>query len=189
MPKETRNYLTLVAPRDGVVIGLPQVDEIGKRWDMEQTEQGVPFCKIGDPASCAFWCRCRRPIMRLVRENLKRLKSKGKEEVLPVTIRVQGRAGETWTGRLSNLPEQQAPEIPVSLSNRGGGPLAVKQGSKEGHFVPQSDVYLVGINFDDPDRAIAAGTLGQAKIHCEYRSAAWWAWHTLSAMFDLRLAF
>ncbi len=189
LAERDRKLLTLVAPRDGVVIGLPLVDEIGKRWDMEHMEQGVPFCKIGDPTKLRILVPLSPPDYELVRENLKRLKDKGKEEVLPVTIRVQGRAGDTWTGRLSNLPEQQAPEIPMSLSNRGGGPLAVKQGSKDGHIVPQSDVYLVGINFDDPDRAIAAGTLGQVKIHCEYRSAAWWAWHTLSAMFDLRLSF
>jgi hypothetical protein len=55
--------------------------------------------------------------------------------------------------------------------------------------MPQAQVFLVGINFDHPDDAIAPGTLAQVKIHCEYRSAAWWTWRTISATFDLGLSF
>ena len=37
--------LICARPRDGVVIGLPQIDEIGKRWDRDQNPL---FCSIGD---------------------------------------------------------------------------------------------------------------------------------------------
>ena len=36
--------------------------------------------------------------------------------------------------------------------------------------MPQSQVFLVGIDFEQPDDSIAIGTLAQVKIHCEYRS-------------------
>src|SRR4029077_12675031 len=36
---------------------------------------------------------------------------------LPVTVRVQGRDWHTWQGRLSKLPESEAKEIPMPLSN------------------------------------------------------------------------
>ena len=52
---------------------------------------------------------------------------------------------------------------------------------------PQTQVYLVGIDFENPDRAIAPGTMAQVKIHVEYRSLAWWAWRSLSSTFDLGL--
>ena len=54
-------------------------------------------------------------------------------------------------------------------------------------LVPQSQVYLVGIEINDPDGAICPGVLGQVKVHCEYRSCAWWIWRALSATFDLGL--
>ena len=43
-----RTKLVLVAPRDGVVMGLPTIDEIFKTWT-EQDVQQKPFCTIGDP--------------------------------------------------------------------------------------------------------------------------------------------
>ena len=57
---------------------------------------------------------------------------------LPVTVRVQGRDWHTWQGRLWRLPESEAKEIPLPLSNRGGGPVAVKAGGPPGHLVPQA---------------------------------------------------
>ena len=65
--------------------------------------------------------------------------------------------------------------------------MAVKPGSKPEEIVPQSQVYLVGIDILDPDDAICPGVLAQVKIHCRYRSAAWWVWRTISATFDLGL--
>jgi hypothetical protein len=56
-------------------------------------------------------------------------------------------------------------------------------------MAPLSQVFLVGVNFVKPDKAIAPGCLAQVKIHCEYRSAAWWTWRTISSTFDLGLSF
>src|SRR5262249_14665321 len=44
--KTALEQLTLVAPRDGVVMGVPKQDEVGKRWDKEKE---ATFCTIGDP--------------------------------------------------------------------------------------------------------------------------------------------
>ena len=45
--KDNRTRLVLQAPRDGVVMGLPKVDEMGKRWEKDQS---TPFCSVGDSA-------------------------------------------------------------------------------------------------------------------------------------------
>jgi putative peptide zinc metalloprotease protein len=176
-------WLTLTAPRDGVVMGLPAIDEVGKRWD---NDQGTPFCSIGDPTKLRVLVPLPASDYNLVLENLKTCKG---AEHLPVTIRVQGWANLTWQGQVANLPEAEAKEVPPALSNKGGGPLAVKPSNDPNHLIPQAQVYLVGININEPHDAICPGTLAQVKIHCEYRSAAWWTWHTLSATFDLGLAF
>jgi len=120
----------------------------------------------------------------LIRDNLKKL-TRG--EVLPVTIRVYGRDSRTWTGRVAYLPESRAEFVPAALTNKAGGPLATKPSDNPNKFVPQNQVFLVGIDFEDPDVAICPGTMAQVKVHNEYRTCAWWVWRTLNATFDLGL--
>jgi putative peptide zinc metalloprotease protein len=123
----------------------------------------------------------------LVRDNL--IKARKRKEQLPVVIRVQGRDSTTWPGRIrtESLPSSEAREIPPALSNKFGGPLAIKPSSDPNKMVPQNQVYLLDIEFAESDDAICPGTLAQVKIHCEYRSMAWWTWRSLSATFDIGL--
>lgn len=174
--------LVVRAPRAGIVLGLPTPDEIGKRWEKDQP---TPFCSIGDP-------RKLRVLVPLAPHDyndllLPDLKKQGPNRHLAVTVRVQGRANKTWSGRISSLPQSEAREIPLALSTRGGGPLAIKPGSSQEQPIPQAQVFLVGVDIDDPDDAICPGALAQVKIHCEYRTCAWWVWRALSSTFDLGL--
>jgi putative peptide zinc metalloprotease protein len=105
----------------------------------------------------------------------------------PATIRVQGRDSRLWAGKISQMPKSAAPDIPVQLSNKAGGPLAVKPTSEPNKLVPQSQVFLVGIDFLQPDDSIAINTAAQVKIHCEYRSCVWWIHRTIASTFDLGL--
>ena len=108
---------------------------------------------------------------------------------LAVTIRVQGRAELTWKGRVLHLQETEAKEVPPQLSTKFGGPLAVRPagGGKQNQFVPQSQHYLVAIEFLERDDYIHPGTLAKVKVHCQWRSCAWWTWRKISSMFDLGL--
>jgi len=197
---EGKKSLVLRARRAGIVMGLPKIDEIGKRWEKDQQE--TPFCSIGDPMSLDARTGKTKSNLRvlvpvppsdyeLIRDNLKRvkhLKETGNPDAkLEVTIRVHGHAGRTWTGQVTHLPESKAEEVPLALTNKAGGPLATKPTEKQDKFVPQNQVYLVGIDFDEYDPSISPGVLGQVKVHCEYRTCAWWVWRTLSATFDLGL--
>jgi hypothetical protein len=100
---------------------------------------------------------------------------------------VQGHSSKLWTGRIGQLPKSDAKEIPPQLSSKAGGPLAVKPTSEANKLVPQSQVFLVGVDFEQPDDSIAINSAAQVKIHCEYRSCAWWAYRSLSSAFDLGL--
>lgn len=173
---------TLVAPRDGVVMSLPKLDEIGKRFDRDA---GKPFCSIGDPTSLRVLVPLGPDDYDLLRDNMRRFWKRG--EQVPVTIRVQGNGAATWSGKVTHLPAAEAKEIPWALSNKGGGPLAIKPSSPQDKLQPQVQVYLVGVDFTNPDPAICPGTLGQVSIHCEYRSAAWWVWRLISKTFDIGL--
>jgi putative peptide zinc metalloprotease protein len=168
-------HLQLRAPRAGVVLGLPRIDEVGKYWEKDAR---TPFCTIGDP-SC-LWVRV--PVSpadyRLLQED---------RAELDVSIRFPGRTGHTWTGRLADLPESEAREVPLALTQKGGGPLAVKPGALPHAYVPQSQQYLVAIALLDPDRANCPGTLAPVVIRCRWRTAAWWVWRGLASTFDLGL--
>lgn len=173
--------LTLRAPRDGVVIGLPQIEEVGKRWDREQN---TLFCSIGDKTKVRVLAPLSPAEYELLNENYKKATV---QNPLEATIRVQGHDSKTWQGKISHLPKADAKDIPIQLSTKAGGPLAVKPGSEANRIIPQSQVFLVGIDFIEPDDSIAINTHAQVKIHNEYRSCAWWVYRTVSSTFDLGL--
>jgi putative peptide zinc metalloprotease protein len=192
--------LVLRAPRAGTVIGVPRPEELGSLWGIDpdvgrlygtDTEQEKPFCVIGQPNRL----RVRVPVSpadyRLIRNDLARAEKDGRD--LYVTIRVQGRDWHTWKGTIDLLPDSEAREIPIQLSNKGGGPLAVKANSRPKYVVqqalvePQTQVYLIGIKIEDPDSAICPGCLAQVKIHLEHRTCAWAVWRWINATLDLGL--
>ena len=124
----------------------------------------------------------------LVRPGRERGRPDGVAEVdLPVTIRVQGREARTWRGRLTALPESEAKEVPLALSNRANGPVAVKAGGPPNSLIPQTQHYLVYIDIEDPDGGITPGATAQVKIHCRPETCLHWLWRTLNNTFDLGL--
>lgn len=106
---------------------------------------------------------------------------------LPVTLRVQGRDAATWQGRLTQLPESEAREVPLALSSRGGGPVAVKGNTKSNALVPQTQHYLVYVDILDSDGAIVPGNMSQVKIYCKPETILHWFWRTINNTFDLGL--
>ncbi|MBI1833166.1 MAG: biotin/lipoyl-binding protein [Planctomycetes bacterium] len=175
--------LKLYAPRDGVAINVPLIDEVGKRWDKEQ--QAV-FCSVGDRAKLRVLVPLSPSDYALLKENLEKATP---QNPLQSTIRVQGHGMKLWKGRITkaHLPKSDARDVPPQLTNKMGGPLAIKPGADGNRLVPQSQVFLVGIDFEQPDDSIAINSNAQVKIHCEYRSCAWWIYRTVSSTFDLGL--
>jgi putative peptide zinc metalloprotease protein len=180
--KQEMDKLILRAPRDGIVINLPPIDEVGKRWDREQN---TLFCSIGDRKKLRILVPLSPSDYELLNEN-KKQKDKT-HEALEATIRVQGHGSRLWEGRITHLPTAAAEKIPPQLSTKAGGPIAVKPTSEPNKLVPQSQVYLVGIDVLDSDSSIAINSNAQVKIHCEYRSCAWWAYHTVATALDIGL--
>lgn len=174
--------LVLVAPRAGVVVGLPKKDEIGKHWDKEDRR---PFCSIGDARKLRALVPVSPDDFDLLKGDKAYFEANGSE--LEATIRVQGRAGDIWRGQLGPLPPSEVKDLPHQLTTRGGGPIAVKPGAPNGPSVPQAQIYLVSVNFVDPDAAIYPGTMAQVKIHTRWHSGAWWVWRTVNNAFDLGL--
>jgi putative peptide zinc metalloprotease protein len=178
--KERHLNMILTAPCDGVVMGAPHQDDLGKFWEKEQ--QGTPFCTIGDPAHLRAIMPVSPADYRLLREDLG-----DASKPLPATIRIQGSADRTWKGLVASLPESEAKEVPAQLTARLGGPLATKPSSNPDVHVPQNQQYLVNVDFVKSDPSMCPGTMAQVKVHCRWQTCAWWLWRKITGTFDLRL--
>lgn len=170
--------LIVVAPRDGVVMSCPKKDEVGKQWEKDNAQ---PFCSVGDPAHLQALMPVPPTDYRLLKEDWE------SDPNLPVTLRVHGRADLKWAGKVARLQASEAKEVPPQLTTKHGGPLAVKPTSQPGKFEPQAQHFLVSVDFLAPDRNIHPGTLASVKVHCHWKSAAWWVWRKISSTFDLGL--
>jgi hypothetical protein len=182
--QEMQRKLTLRSEWDGVVMSCPKVDDVGKQWDKENAKE---FCSVGDPRHLQALMPVPPEQHRLLQEELDR------DPDLDVTIRVQGQAERTWKGRIAHLAASEAKEVPPQLSTKFGGPLAVRPTSQPNSYVPQSQHYMVNVDFIEDDEfkdsrdSIHSGTLAKVKVHCRWRSMAWWAWRKISSTFDLGL--
>jgi putative peptide zinc metalloprotease protein len=170
--------LELRAPRAGVVLAPPRIDAVGKLWDRDTT---TPFCGIGDPSRLVALVPVSPADYRLLQEDLARTPHLG------ATIRVLGAEGDTWPGKVAGLPAAEARVVPWPLTMQGGGPLAIKPGGRPDQYEPQAQHYLVPVELLRVDGAIYPGALAQVKMHCRWRSCAWWLWRSLAGTFDLGL--
>lgn len=170
----------LRAPRDGVVLAAPQPDEIGKLFDRGYTET-TPLFSVGDPNRLLVRVPVSPPDFKLLRSDMA---DRGK---LEVSILVKGRSDCEFTGWVRYLPAQNSETVPVQLTQRGGGPLAIKPGGDPNVFVPLAQVYLVDVEVADPDGSVLLGQLSVVKIHTKWRSGAWWVGRALANALDIGL--
>jgi putative peptide zinc metalloprotease protein len=159
----------------------PLPDDVGKLWDERDLVR--PFCSIGDPRYLRALMAVTPSDNRLLHYDRQQLKARGGS--LSATIRVHGHGERTWTSNDIVLYDSEAQQLPVQLTVRGGGDIAIKPSSQPESYAPVAQVYQVAVNFDDPEQTISPGTMGQVKIHCQWRTAAWWGWRAFASMFDL----
>ncbi|MDB5311544.1 MAG: Peptidase family [Gemmataceae bacterium] len=170
----------LKAPRAGLIATAPKRDEIGKLFDKGYTE-GQPVFVVGDPTKLVI----RVPVNPQKFQVLKSDLPDGGE--LPVSVYIKGRSDREFTGKLRRLPAQNAANVPLQLTQRGGGPLAVKPSEDPNQLIPLAQTYLIEVELTDPDAAIKPGQLAVVKVHAKWRSGAWWVGQTLSNALDLGL--
>ena len=178
-----RKGLTEVrAPRDGVVVTAPKEDDVGKLYDRGYTQE-QPVFVVGDPQKLLVRVPVDPQSFRILSTDL----PPGPDGKLDATVYVKGRSDKEFAGRVRRLPAQNAANVPVQLTQRGGGPLAVKPSSDPNELVPLAQTYLVEVELLDPDAAVKPGQLAVVKVHTKWRSAAWWVGQTLANALDIGL--
>jgi putative peptide zinc metalloprotease protein len=168
------------APRDGTVITAPKRDEINKTFDLGYTDT-IPVFAVGDPTKMIVRVPVSPPDFRVLREDL------GARGELEVSVYAKGRSDRQFTGKLRVLPQQNAATIPLALSQRGGGSLAVRQGEDPNVLIPLAQVYIVEVELNEADAGLEPGQLAVVKIHTRWRSGAWWVGRALANAMDLGL--
>ena len=170
-----------VAPRDGVVMGLVKPAEVGKLFD-KNFQQAKPICTVGDPTKLLIKVPVSAMDHKLLKEDLPAGGS------LDASVYVHGRTDRTFKGKVVRLPQSSAKQVPYALTSRSTGPVAVQQGGENGQeLIPVAQVYLVEVEVTDPDASIKAGALVNVKIHCQWRTAAWWLKRAASEALDFGL--
>ncbi|VTR98614.1 m50 family : Multidrug resistance efflux pump OS=Singulisphaera acidiphila (strain ATCC BAA-1392 / DSM 18658 / VKM B-2454 / MOB10) GN=Sinac_6853 PE=4 SV=1: Peptidase_M50 [Gemmata massiliana] len=170
----------LKAPRDGMLVSAPKRDDIGKLYDKGYTD-APPVFAVGDPGRLVLKVPVSPLHFRVLKDDLAARKE------LNVSIYVKGRSDRTFQGKLRKLPEQNAATVPLALTQRGGGSLAVKPSEDPNVLIPLAQVYLVEVEMTDPDAAVDPGQLATVKVHARWRSGAWWVARALSNSLDIGL--
>jgi putative peptide zinc metalloprotease protein len=170
------------APRDGVVMGLPRKNEIGKLFDRTYTE-AEPVCTVGDPTRLIIKIPVNANDYRLLQQDLAAAGGQ-----LQVSVYVKGRTDREFAAVIRRLPDSDAKNVPVALTQRGGGPLAVKQAGEGGQETqPVAQTYVIEAEMTDPDASVRPGALVSTKIHCQWRTTAWWVGRALATAMDIGL--
>jgi putative peptide zinc metalloprotease protein len=176
--EELQQTLELRATQGGIVMSPPKIDEVGKLF-----EKGATFCSIGDPKHLRLVMPVATKDYRILESDWSQARKEGRD--LEVTVRIKGRANRTWQGQIKELPESEAKDVPVQLTTKYGGGIATKPSQNQNVHAPQAQTFLVYIDLLDPDDAICPGTMAYVKVHCRWRTTAWWAWRTFSSAFDI----
>ena len=177
-----------VAPRDGVVMGLVKPSEVGKQFD-RNFQQAKPICTVGDPTKLTIKVPVSSMDHKLLAEDMRPRAGDAPEgRPLDVSVYVHGRTDRIFKGKVVRLPQSSAKQVPYALTSRSTGPVAVQQGGENGQeLIPVAQVYLVEVELTDPDASIKAGALVNVKIHCKWRTAAWWLKRAASEALDFGL--
>jgi len=93
----------LKAPQSGVVMGLPEQDEVGKTFELDPER---PFCTVGDPSRLRVLVPLSPADYNLLQDDLAR-RRRAKRDI-DVTIRASGRGAKTWEGKVTHMPESEA---------------------------------------------------------------------------------
>lgn len=181
LEKIINEKLTLRSPIDGIISSSPKIDDVGKLFQEDPRSPLFVVYQEGHLSAC----------MPLTTEEFKRLldytgttsQIKSPEMIL----RIHGQGMREWSAHIHSLPPAEAREIPLALSTRGGGPVAIKAGGRPEQLVPQTQHFLVYLDIENSDKSLVPGNMAQVKIYLKPETCATWLWRTVNDVFELGL--
>ena len=173
----------LKSDHGGVIMSAPRRVDMHKFWDKSEA---APFCRIGDLNKMRVTVPVGPLEYREIRENLDRLRrnNPNEEPSLDASILVSNRSDHIYKGRVTTVPERHEDNIPIGLTSRGGGSVAVRPSENQSVNEPVAQTYLIQVEILDPDGTITPGSQAKVKIHLRWRSAAWWVAQKVASALD-----
>ena len=168
------------APRDGVIATAPKPDDVGKVMDRGYHD-AQPLFVIGDMTRLLIQVPVNPQKFRVLKDDLPQ------GGALDATVYIKGRSDHEFPAKVRRLPSQNAANVPIQLTQRGGGPLAVKPSDDPNVLIPLAQTYIIEVELTAPDAAIVTGQLAVVKIHTKWRSGAWWVGQALANALDIGL--
>ncbi len=162
--------LTLVADRDGQIMGVPHPETVGQ-W----LKPGKPFCEVADPHQLEAHMILDQGDIDLVRANR------------TAWVKVYGDSEVTFKSHVSEVAKRNREDVPDMLSNANGGEIATKQDPKTGQNKPITAIYEVIIPLDNSQLVLQPGLRGFAKIDGGTHTFGWWLWRLLTKTFHFTL--
>jgi putative peptide zinc metalloprotease protein len=162
--------LILVAPRDGIAMGVPHKETVG-----QYLKPGKPFCEVGDPHQIEAHMILDQSDIDLVRLHRR------------VWLKIYGDSETTFRSYVSEIARRNREDIPPELSNTAGGEIATKQDAKTGQMKPLNAVYEVIVPLDNRKLLLHPGQRGFAKIDGGTHTLGWWLWRLITKTFHFTL--
>ena len=163
--------LTLIADRDGQVMGVPHHETVGQ-W----LKPGKPFCEVADPHRLEAHMIIDQADIDLIRVNRPRL-DQGLRRL----------RGDLEEPGLARSPSGTARRSPPSCRTSPGRDRRPSRTRSPGQAKPLTAVYEVIIPVDNPDLALQPGLRGFAKIDGGTHTFGWWLWRLLAKTFHFTL--
>jgi putative peptide zinc metalloprotease protein len=163
--------LTLYAPVDGMVIGVPHREKIGAWLKPEEK----PFCTVADTTKLEAYLILDQSDIDLVR--------KGRR----TWVKVYGDSLHTRESEVAVVSKKNREDVPPELSNLAGGMIASEADKQTGRVKPVSAIYEVVIPLDNSDLKMHPGQRGFAKIDGGYLSLGRWLWRWATRTFHFTL--
>ncbi len=173
--------LTLRAPRDGVVVGMPHPETVGQ-WLRPggagpDGKQSKPLCEVGDPRRLVAYLIVDQSDVDLIRE----------ADNPRAWVKVYGTSERTYRSKIAVVAKRNRDEIPPELSNLAGGEIPTQPDQQTGQAKPVSAVYEVVIPIDNSDLALQPGLRGYARIDSGNACLGWWLWRLVTKTFHFTL--
>jgi len=162
--------LTLIAARDGQVMGVPHPETVG-----QVLKPGKPFCEVGDPHHIEAHLIVDQSDIDLIRLGRR------------AWVKIYGRAETTYMSEVSEIAKRSRDEIPPELSHVAGGEIAGKADPKTGAVKPQTAVYEAIIPLENPSLTLQPGLRGFAKIDGGTHTFGWWLWRLINKTFNFNI--
>ena len=173
--------LTLRAPRDGMIVGMPHPETIGQWLRPGGAGPGghpsKPLCVVADPRRLEARVIVDQSDIDLIHE----------AEDPTAWVKVYGTGSKTYRSKVARVAQRNQEDVPAELSNMAGGEIATKPNQATGQIEPLSAVYEVVIPIDNSDLHLQPGLRGTARIDAGNATFGWWLWRLITKTFHFTL--